>query len=97
MQAAVSGLIPDRVGILNKEFHPETRRDGGEEPQSLVTVPNILELNPKSLCSAYEVKACVLLIAICTSDRDDKFDGPLMLFEKYRLMLVSGFPFTFSP
>ena len=31
-------------------------KDGGTEPQSLVSVPNILRINPNSLRSAYEVK-----------------------------------------
>ena len=33
------------------------KRDGEAEPQSLVSIPNIPGLNPKSLCTAYDVKA----------------------------------------
>ena len=40
LHAEVSGLIPDRVAIFNKEFLSETRRDCGAKPQSLVSVPN---------------------------------------------------------
>ena len=40
------------------------RRDDGTEPEFLVSVPNILGLNPKSLYSAYDVKAYVILIVI---------------------------------
>ena len=62
--AAVSGSIQGRIRIFNKEFLPETRTDDGEEPQSLVPVPNILGLNPKPILSAFDVKANVLLMAI---------------------------------
>ena len=51
---------------------PWTRRDGGVEPQSLFSVPNILWLNPKSLRRAYDVKVYVLLIAIRPLDGDIK-------------------------
>ena len=68
MHAAVSGLIPSKVGN-NKKIFPATRRDGGAEPQSLVSVPNIPGLNPKSLRSVYEMKAYVLFIAICRMGR----------------------------
>ena len=49
-------------------LRPGTRRCGGAEPQSLVSVSNIRGLNPKSLLSAYDVKAYVLLTAIIPSD-----------------------------
>ena len=73
----VPGSIPGTVEIFNKEFIPGTRSHGGAEPQSLVSVPDILGLNPKSLRSAYEVKACVLLIAIHLSDECVKPGGLL--------------------
>ena len=62
------GFDPGRVGIFNKEFLPETRRDGGTQPQSLVSVPNIPELNSKSPRSACDMEAYVLLVAIRPSD-----------------------------
>ena len=52
-------------------------RDGGAEPQSLVSVPNIRGLNPKPLRSAYDVKAYVLLKTFHPTDGDVKPDGPL--------------------
>ena len=55
---------------------------------------NITLLNPKSLRSAYEVKAHVLLTTIRLSDADIKPDGPLVLFENSRLMPVLSFRFT---
>ena len=58
----VSGSATGRVGVFNKEFIPKTRRDGGAELQSLVSVPNIPGVNPKSLYSAYDVIAYVLMI-----------------------------------
>ena len=61
-------MILGRVGIFSKNIFPETRRGGGAEPQSLVSVPNISVLGPKSLHSAYDVKADVLLIVIRLSD-----------------------------
>ena len=62
-----------------KSFVPGTRRDGGAETQSLVSVANIPGLNPKSLSSAYGVKKYVLLLAIRSSDGDVKPGGPLVL------------------
>ena len=56
--------------------------DGGIESQLLVSVPNTPGLNPKSLRSAYEVKAYVLLIAIRPKDGDVKPDGPRGAFRK---------------
>jgi hypothetical protein len=50
-----------QVEIFNKIFLPVTRRDGRAQPQSLVSVPNIPVLNPKSLCRVCDVKAYVLL------------------------------------
>ena len=56
----------------NFSFLPGTgiRRDGGAESQSVFSVLNIPGLNPKSLHSAHVVKACILLITICSSDGD---------------------------
>ena len=49
--------------FFNKRFLSGTKKDGGAESQSLISAPTILGLNPKSLRSAYHVKAYVLLIA----------------------------------
>ena len=81
MYPALSGSIPDQVGIFNKMFLPGTMRNGGIEPPSLVSVLNIPGLNPKSLRSGY-VKAYVLLLAIRLSDRDVKPGGPMERFSK---------------
>ena len=78
MHAPVSGSTLGRVGVFKKEFLLGTRTEGGTEPQQLVSVPNIIGLNPKYLRSAYDVKAYVLLIAIRTSDV--KPGGPLGAF-----------------
>ena len=43
--------------------------------------PNIPRSNPKSLRSAYDVKAYVLLVAIRPSDGDVKFVGLLSPFQ----------------
>jgi hypothetical protein len=66
------------IEIFNKKkiFIPGTRRHGGEEPQTLVSVPNLSALNPKSLCSAYGMKGYVLLIVICLSSGKVKPGGP---------------------
>ena len=56
--------------------------DGGGKSQSLVSVPNILGLNPKPFYSAYDVKAYLLLIAIRPSDGDVNPNGPLSSFFK---------------
>jgi hypothetical protein len=47
--------------------------------RSLVSIPNIPELNPKYLYSAYDLKAYeyILLIAIRLSDGDVKSSAPL--------------------
>ena len=66
LHAAVSDLI------LIKRFLLRTRRDGGTESQSLVSVPNKPGLNPKSLYRTYDLKAYVLLIAIRLSDGDNR-------------------------
>ena len=63
--------------------------------QSLVSVPNIPGLNPKSLRSVFDVKANTQLEAILPLDGDVKTGGPLITFEKNRLMLAPGFPFIF--
>ena len=65
--------------FLITRFFPEIRRDGEAELQSLVSVPNISGLHPKSLLSAYKVKSMcsLLLIAIRPSDGDVKPGGPL--------------------
>ena len=55
VHAAVSGLIPGRLEIFNKRFLPGTRRGGRTDTQSLVSVPNSLGLNPKSLRSACDM------------------------------------------
>ena len=44
--------------------------------QKLISVPNKIGLNPKSLRSAYVTKANVQLIAIHRSDGDVKPGGP---------------------
>ena len=71
-------------------------RDGEADPQSLVSVPNIPGLHPKSLCSAYEVKAYVRVLLI-TSRRIGTLSPAtaLMLLKKSRLMPATDFPFTF--
>ena len=53
-------------------------REREPEPQTLVSVPNILGLNPKSLLSVSDVKLYVLLIAM---DGDVKRDCPLDTIE----------------
>ena len=80
MHRAFSDSIPDRIGIFNKEFLPETRRYVGVEPQSLVSVLNIPGLNSKSLRSAYDVNAYVLSIVIPPSGGDFKPGSPLGVF-----------------
>ena len=60
-------------------------------PQCLGTVPNILQLIAKSLRSAYDVKAYILLIVMGAVS----LMAPLLLFEKSWLMPTSGFFFTF--
>ena len=67
---------------------------GGAEPQPFVSVLNILELNSKSICSAYDVKAYVLLTAIRLCIGMLNIAAPLLLFSKSRLMLALGFLFT---
>ena len=63
-------------------FLPAARRDDGAELQSLVSISNIPDLNPKSLRSGYVMKAYELLTAIHLSDRDVKPGDPLGLIEK---------------
>ena len=41
-----------------------TRKNGGADPQSPVSVPNTPGLTPESLRRVYDVKSYVLLIAI---------------------------------
>ena len=53
------GFDPLQGRIFNKGFLPETRRDGGAEPQSLVSITNKPVLNLKYLRSEYDVKAYV--------------------------------------
>ena len=43
--------------VLFFKILPDTRRDCEAEPQPLISVQNMPGLNPKSLCSAYDVKA----------------------------------------
>ena len=71
------------------------RRDDGAEPQVLVSVPNILGLNPKSVCSANDVNAYVLLVVICPWDGYVKPGSSLVLFDKSMLMSVPGSPSPF--
>ena len=73
-QAAVSGR--------DFKFSPETaiRKDGGAQPQSLISVPNISRLNLKSLRGVYVLKAYVLFIAICLLVRNVKLGGSLGAF-----------------
>ena len=54
-------------------------------------------VNPKSLPSAYDVKAYVLLIAILPSNEDVKPIGPLAVFQKSRLMSAPGFSSIHHP
>ena len=75
------GFDPRQGMFVNKTiFLPETSRDGGAETQSLVSVPNITGLNFKFLRNAHNIKAYVLLIAICPPDGDVGPDGPLSAF-----------------
>ena len=48
--------------------------------KSLVSVPNIPGINPRSLHNAFNVKAYIWLKAICPSDGDIKPSGPLGAF-----------------
>jgi len=80
--AAFLCSILGRVDIFSKDLLPGTRRDGEAEPQSLVSVLNIPGLNPKSHCSAYDMKAYVLLIAIRPLGVDVKPGGPFVNFVK---------------
>ena len=67
LHAAVSVSIPRWVEILIKNL-PGTRRDGGAETQSLVSLRNIPGLNPKSLRNKYDVNTYVLLMLIRPSN-----------------------------
>ena len=49
LHTAVSSLTQGKIGILNKEFLPETRKDDAVEPESLVSVPIIPGLNPSAV------------------------------------------------
>ena len=64
------------IQCLARSGLPGTKRDGGTEPQSLYYVPNIPDLNPKFLRSAY------VMIAIHPSDGDVNPGGPLGAFLK---------------
>ena len=77
---ALHAAVPGSVGIYDKEFLPETRRDGGGETQLLFSIPNIARLDPKFLLSAYDVKVYVLLKAIRPLDGDIKPGNPLGVF-----------------
>ena len=69
----------------------ETKSGGMVEKNlSLVSVPNILSFNPKFLCSEYDVKAYVLLIAIRPSDLDVKPHGPLDAFRCKQSSIGTG-------
>ena len=67
----------------NYYFLPGTgiTRDGRVEPQSPISVPNIPELNPKFLHSAYVKKAYVLLTVIRPSDGDVRSGRSLGAFQ----------------
>ena len=90
-------LVSRRCSVVegshfNKRFLPGTRRDGGAEPQSLVSVLNIPGLDPKSFHAACDVKAYVLLMAIRPPDGDVKPDSQFVIFEKIKLMASPDFP-----
>ena len=72
------------------------RRDGGAEPQSLVSVPSLPGLNFNSLGNKYDVKAYVLLIAIRPSDGDVKPDGPFRVLEYESTIAGTGILFVAS-
>ena len=94
MHAVAAISIQGRVGNFNKKvLFLETRRDVGAEPQSLVSAPNIHWSNPRSLHSAEDVKAYVglLLLVIRPFYRDIKTRGPLVVFEKSRLMPATSY------
>ena len=75
---AVSGSPFDRMEILN---FPLVMKLWGT--QSVVSVPNVSGLISKYLRTAFVVKACVLLIAISSSDGDvQNLAVPLVLFER---------------
>ena len=84
--------IPGRLGIFNRNISPWNLggRDGGVEPQSLVSVPNLPELNPKYLCSASDMKLTIRL-----SDGDN-LAASRWFFQKSRLMTAPGFPITIT-
>ena len=82
---AVSVSFSGRVGIFNYSLGLELGMMVLAEPQSLVSVPNINGLNPKSL-QGFDVKAYVLLISIRLLDGTSNMAAPLMLFCKSRLI-----------
>ena len=57
------------------------RRDGGAEPQLLVSTPNIPGLNPKSFHSEHVVKIYVLTIVIHPLDGNVRPGSPLGAFQ----------------
>ena len=52
-------------------------RNDETETKLLLSVPDVPEFNPKSLCSALVLKACVVLVAICLMDGNVKPGGTL--------------------
>ena len=85
-----------RVEIFNKEFLPETRRDGGAEPQSLVSIPNTSEINPNYLPSGCDLKVCVVWTAIRPTEGTLRLAAPLVLFRKEQANAVTGFSINLS-
>ena len=82
---AVSASLLGRVGIFNnlkERFLLGNRKEDGAELQSPVYIPNIPGLNPKSLLSAYEVKAYVILSVIHLLDGDVRPGSPLDAFRR---------------
>ena len=67
---------------------------GGAETRWLVSVLNILALNPKSFRSASDVKEYVQLVAISPSDGDVKPSGPLGAYDKSSLISTPDFTLT---
>ena len=74
--------IPDKVEIFYLRFLHGTKREGGTESESLVSVPNIPGLNPKSLCSPCDMKVYVQFLVIHLSDGEVKPDALLAAFWK---------------
>jgi hypothetical protein len=69
--AVVLASIPGMIQMFNCSLGPEL----AAELQSLVSGSDTSGLNPKSLHSGYDMKECVLLIVIHSSDGDFKPGG----------------------